>query len=202
MNADPIARAYRWMEFLAFGRALERCRLRYLDRLPVTQSALLVGDGDGRFLARLLPSAPQAAIQTIDSSAAMLALAQSRTAEPRVTYTHADILTCPLPDAAFDLISTHFLLDCFTAEDLSNVIGRLARAARPQATWIVSEFREPAWWARAIVRFLYLFFRLTTGLRVRRLTDHRPLLRAHGFELVAESHELHGLLAAEFWQRR
>ena len=90
MNADPIARIYRWLEYASFGRALERCRFRFLDDVAEARCALLLGDGDGRFLDRLLKAAPSVAAETIDSSAEMLSLARVRCGADRVRYRRDD----------------------------------------------------------------------------------------------------------------
>lgn len=42
-NFDWIARPYRWMEYATFGRALERCRNRFLTELRDCRSALALG---------------------------------------------------------------------------------------------------------------------------------------------------------------
>ena len=52
MNCDRIARCYRWLEYLFFGRALER-RREYLDEVENARSVLILGD-DGRFTAEFL----------------------------------------------------------------------------------------------------------------------------------------------------
>jgi ubiquinone/menaquinone biosynthesis C-methylase UbiE len=207
VNADPIARLYRLLEHAAFGRSLERCRFRFLREAAGAQCALLLGDGDGRFLKRLLEAAPQAAVETIDSSRAMLKLAQTRCGgsalvHRKIVYRNDDVRTCDLPRSKFDLIATHFFLDCFSEADMRAVVLRVAAAAAPEATWIISEFRQQTWWSRVVVRGLYFFFRLTTGLRVRTLADHRPMLQAAGFVLQQEETSLGALLAAELWVRR
>jgi SAM-dependent methyltransferase len=199
LNCDRIARAYRWLEYLVFGRELERRRLRYLTRVAAAQRALILGDGDGRFLGRYA-AISQASIDSLDSSARMLELARARAGIGRATYRHADALVIPLAPSAYDLIVTHFFLDCFDAADLERLVDRVHAAAQPGALWLISEFRQPAW-ARLLLTGMYLFFRLTTGLSNRTLVDHRPLLQRRGFRLLCEETTRGGLLASELWQR-
>ena len=54
MNADRIASGYRWLEYAAFGLALEQARFDFLSRAAGARRVLILGEGDGRFLARLL----------------------------------------------------------------------------------------------------------------------------------------------------
>lgn len=199
VNSDNIARWYRWLEYAGFGRALERRREAFLHEVVDARRILVLGEGDGRFLVKLVQQNRDAAITYVDLSEEMLALARNRAGNDRVRYHHANALTVPLPAAEYDLIVTHFFLDCLTEADAALLIDKLSRAAKPGSYWIVSEFREPAMWARVIVDALYLFFRITTGLRTRRLIDHHVLLKRKGFVLIREQTARAGLLASELW---
>ena len=55
---DHIARAYRWLEYISLGPLLSRTRNCYLELLQDRTRALILGDGDGRFTARLLAQSP------------------------------------------------------------------------------------------------------------------------------------------------
>ena len=199
MNCDRIARCYRWLEYVAFGKELERRRFRFMKEASGATRALILGDGDGRFLARFAARS-EASIDCIDSSARMLELARARAGDSRVRYSCGDALTLSFAPAEYDLIATHFFLDCFDERDLERLIERVAGAAQSDALWLISEFRQPRW-ATPLLKGLYLFFRVTTGLKTTRLIDHRPLLAKHGFRLKREETSRFGLLASELWTR-
>ena len=236
---DRLARPYRWMEYLSFGRALERCRFHFLPQLANTRSALLLGDGDGRFAERLLramihtdPSVAPSNVSdrstagtphldaetwlserrhviAVDGSEAMLTLLRLRCsfAGDRLE-THVADLAQGLPDAlhheAFDLVTTHFFLDCLSSEEVNHLVAHVKPHMTHDARWVVSEFavpargmmRLPAW---IVVRGLYLSFRLLTGLRPQHLPDHRTAMQAHGLALQQHTTMLGGLLVAELW---
>jgi ubiquinone/menaquinone biosynthesis C-methylase UbiE len=198
MNCDPIARWYRWFEYLGFGRELERRREALLGSVADARKVLALGVGDGRGLVALLRENRRATVDAVDVSAAMLTLARARAGSERVTYRCGDALAVPLADARYDLIVTHFFLDCFEEEDLDRLVDRVARAAGPNARWVVSDFRRPGWF----VGMLYLFFRTTTGLRTRRLVDYHSVLECRGFRLAREERSWRGHLASELWVRR
>ena len=77
-NFDPVAHIYRFAEYLALGPLLQRTRTHFLPQLPPRSHALLLGDGDGRFLAQLLATQPNLHALAIDTSAAMLHLLRRR----------------------------------------------------------------------------------------------------------------------------
>jgi ubiquinone/menaquinone biosynthesis C-methylase UbiE len=199
VNCDRIADIYRGLEYAAFGKALERRRFRFLAQASGARRALILGDGDGRFLARFA-AASEASTDCVDLSSRMLELARRRAGSSRIRYRRADARALPLEPESYDLIATHFLLDCFDQADLERLIDRVAQAAQPGAMWIVSEFRSPAW-AAPLLSALYFFFRVTTGLTTRRLTDHRPYFIKYGFRLKREETSWFGLLASELWER-
>ena len=215
MNCDPIARLYRWLEYAAFGRALERRRAAFLGEVSGARRVLALGDGDGRALAALVASAPGARIDYVDSSAKMLALARARAGTDRVRYRQADARDIDFAefgecggrrnpaagDSGYDLIVTHFFLDCFEEADLRAVVQKTARAAAPSARWIVSEFRPATVYARLAIAVMYAFFRRATELKARRLADHHPHFLRQGFRLERVEGRWAGMLASELWVR-
>jgi SAM-dependent methyltransferase len=213
-NFDHIARPYRWLEYLTLGRALERCRLHYLPAVLHQNRALILGDGDGRFLAQLLAQNPHRQADAVDTSATMLKLLRRRCekASPniplRLQIHHTSALTfCPPQGEKYDLVVTHFFLDCLTQPDLELLISRIAPNLTPGALWLLSDFRVPSsglmhFTAKLIVRFLYLAFRILTGLRTKHLPDHATALAHAGLTKISHQHQLAGLLTTELWQLR
>jgi SAM-dependent methyltransferase len=207
-NFNLIAKPYRWLEYLTLGKALENCRLHYLPRLLDRHRALVLGDGDGRFLAQLLKRNPHLEADAVDTSATMLQLLRQRCeaatpdANTRLRTHHADALTCPL-EGSYDLVVTHFFLDCLTQPELNTLITRIAPALAPGALWLISDFRIPSdamrLPAKLIIRSLYFAFRILTGLRTTQLPDHTtPLIHA-GLTRISHRRSLAGLLATELW---
>jgi SAM-dependent methyltransferase len=210
---DRIARPYRWLEYLTLGKALENCRNHYLPQLLDRRNALVLGDGDGRFLAQLLAHNPQLHADAVDISATMLQLLRQRceatapNAAARLRTHHANALTFPLQseyEQPNDLVVTHFFLDCITQPELNTLIARVAPTLAPGALWLISDFRIPAGPMRLpaelLIRSLYLAFRLLTGLRTTRLPDHATPLAQAGLTRISHQHSLAGLLTTELWQ--
>ena len=156
--------------------------------------ALLIGDGDGRFLRHFLEAWPQASVDYVDVSAGMLAQARASAGEDRVQYYQLDVLRDAWPADDYDLVVTHFVFDCFDAA------GQLTLAQRaPRARWLVSEFRSSGVLGRVLIGVMYRFFGLATGLRTRALADHRVALAEAGYRLEKVADHRGGLLVSELW---
>jgi ubiquinone/menaquinone biosynthesis C-methylase UbiE len=208
---DLLAPVYRWMEMVFAGDKLQRCRSAFLEELPVPARILIVGEGHGRSVVECARRFPNAQITCVEASSAMIAqarqqLARSGFADRLVTFIHADVLNWEPPAAAFDLIITHFFLDCFTLDELERIVPLIASLAGPNAHWIIADFQiAPSGWQRwrsiIIVGLLYVFFRATTGLSARQLTLPDAWLRNSGFTLLRRLETEWGLLKSEWWQR-
>lgn len=202
-----LARLYFWMEYLSFGPYLHRCRLFRLLQMKSRQRALVYGDGDGRFLAELVRAAPVLRITAVDASDAMLRRARRRLpSDPNVQWVHADARSWNPPSDKFDLVVSHFFLDCFDEREVAAIVTRVNAVASERALWVVSEFAIPAGaiagvLARLIVTALYLAFGLLTGLSVRRLPDYPRVLQKAGWQLEDRRELLFGLLVSECWRR-
>ena len=188
---DPLARVYHALEVLAFGGDLARARFQFLDQLADRRSILILGEGDGRCLARLLPLAPAARIHCVDASPAMLARAAARIAgqpgRERVTWECADALTVEFPAAQYDAVITLFFLDCFDRSSATGLVTRIRTALQPGAVWLFADFVLPERGlarlrARVWLAVLYAFFRWQTGLRTRALPPSEELIRQAGFD--------------------
>lgn len=211
VSFDRLAQNYRALEFIAFGRDLERARFRHLEQLRHCRRILVLGEGDGRCLARLVQLTPEARIHCLDLSAGMLARAAARIAgtpaAERVTFEQADILDDrPLP-TGFDAVTTFFLLDCFTAEQAEGIVARVQAALQPESLWLFADFALPPRGfarlrARAWLGLLYAFFRWQTGLPARELPPSENLIERAGFALETVDELQNGLLRSAVFRRK
>jgi hypothetical protein len=209
-NFNRLSRAYRWMEWVSFGPFLGACRTNFLPRMIHHNKALVLGDGDGRFTARLLRESPHISVRAVDASPAML-VALSRACGPnaaRLTTELADLRAwLPSPTSHYDLVVIHFFLDCLSTCEVHALAQRIKPTVSPGALWVVSEFAVPPGWfgrliAEPIVRSLYFAFGLLTGLHTRTLPDHASSLHAAGFICLQRRPRLGGLLVSELWTSR
>jgi trans-aconitate methyltransferase len=211
VSFDSVAPWYRTLETLAFSDALQRARIACLDEIDSPRRGLIVGEGNGRFLASILHRHPLVRIDCVDSSERMLDLARRQVLETspdeigRVTFLRGDVKTW-IPNDRYDLIVTHFLLDCFTTQQVGHVVAKLADAAAPDAVWLLADFRIPeAGFARAHacvwLAVMYRFFRTVAGLEAQELVDPSQFLRAEGWVLTREHLLRRGMLKSQLWRK-
>ncbi len=207
MNFDRVAASYRWLETIVFGDQLQQARVAFLREIGRPQRVLVVGEGNGRFLAEFVRMHPNVPVDCIEASARMIALAQRAAGAAEVTFIQADITAVALSKNSYDLIVTHFLLDCFSEETLPPLIDRLAEAATAEARWLIADFcHPPGGWrrlrARVLIGLMYFFFRAVAGIEAHHLVDYRQLLRAQGFERTDEKILPNEMICSELWRRR
>ncbi len=205
MKIRRFARWYHAVEYLAFGRGLERARFHFLDRLGNARRILVLGEGDGRALERLLVAAPVAEIEVIEISAAMADLARRRTGDsPMVCFRVEDARRCEPGPECYDAVVTLFFLDCFDEAGLGEILGRFAPQLVPGGLWLVSDFAIPArgWQrlhAQAWIGVMYRFFGVVSGLQVRELPMIDRAFAEAGFRLDDARVTRAGLIQAAVW---
>jgi len=211
MSFDRLAIHYRWMECVLAGNKLQRCRIAFLGRVPAAQNVLIAGEGNGRFLLECQRMLPVARTTVVDASALMLRAARNRLVRHgldlhRVELVHSPVLRWAPEGNVFDLIVTHFFLDCFGPDELKRTVGHLASAAAPDAAWLLADFQMPGRGpercrAQIIHAIMYAFFQLVARLPARRLTPPDASLAAHGFRLLERQNTEWNLLHSDFWAR-
>ncbi len=206
MNFDRVAPHYRWLETLAFGNRLQEARTAFVRKIPSPRRVLILGEGNGRFVAEFVRAHPAPRVDCIDASCRMIALAQQRVNGAQVQFVNANVRDTALEAGTYDLIVTHFFLDCFAGAELCEVVKKVAAAATVDASWLLADFHFPdSGWRRfhasLWIRAMYLFFRLTTGLKTRNLDDPSALLCESGFQCVRRQQSRFRMIKSELWRR-
>lgn len=211
MSFDTLAPYYRGMEWVTAGEKLQRCRTAFLNGVREANNILILGEGNGRFLAECRKKFPDAKITSVDASARMLALSRRRLAGQgdsckSIDFVCADALAWTPPEKSFDLIVTHFFLDCFRPEQVEMLVAKLTQAALPRTHWLLADFQSTGvglgrYRSRLILWGLYRFFRVVTRLPAKELTPPGPFLERNGFTLRQRQVREWGLLHSDWWQR-
>jgi ubiquinone/menaquinone biosynthesis C-methylase UbiE len=211
MSFDLLAPHYRWMECVLAGNKLQACRTTFLEEVADRKNVLILGEGNGRFLLNCRRVLASAHVTCVDASSRMLRSAQKRLARHglsshEIEFIQTDALRWKPDPNSFDLIVTHFFLDCFRADQVEQLVRTVAGAATSNAEWLLADFQVPvAGWrrfrARTIHLLMYAFFRAVTGLPAKTLTCPDPFLAANGFVLRSRRLREWGLLHTDRWTK-
>lgn len=202
---------YQLLEYIAFGRDLEKTRATFVDRLSGCRNVVIYGAGDGRCFRTLLPAAPLTNFVSVEVDPEMSRLARTVVADlggmSRVQFIDSDARMVPFTPAQFDGVVTQFFLDCFPAEDLERLIPAIGATLGPGAVWLFADFAIPErpafarWRARAWIALLCAFFRWQAGHVLKTLPPMEPLLSSHGFRCECERARSWGLLRSAIYRK-
>ena len=208
MGFDRLARVYATLETLTFGGALARARACHLSRLAGRGGAVLLGDGDGRFLKQLLTSAFSGQVISVDSSPAMI-----RRAERKIGSGSGVEFCCQpveefVPPAGFpaDAVTAHFFFDCLTDDALDRLLKDIGDWIAEDGFLVVSDFAIPAsgWLRRSFAKItlwgMYRFFRGVTAIGARELPDIDGALRRRGWREIDRREWRGGFIFSAVWE--
>ena len=199
LNFDRIAAVYESIERLVYGNTLVEARTALLQELDRTLDwALLIGDGDGRFLQAMLTRSPEIDAVVVEPSEQMRRVSQRRnTGHGRATWVKS---LAEAQRQEYQLITTHFVFDVMSDASALEMVKAVSKQATNGANWMVAEFREgPESWKWCLVAVMYLFFRMVSGLRIRKIPDYAFALESHGWSLLRRRQWWRGFIVAELW---
>jgi len=211
MSFDTLAPYYRSMEFVTAGQLLQRCRKSFLAGTQSCHRALLLGEGPGRFLGELLRTNSRIKVTCVERSPRMIAAAMGQLKRnglnaARVQFVQCDAMIWHPPPEKFDLVGTHFFLDCFQPDELERLVAKVGKATTANARWLITDFCVPPkgwrrWRARVALSLMYAFFRAVTGLSASHLTPADEFLHDAGFRLASRRRANFGFVHADLWMR-
>ena len=140
---------------------------------------------------RIITRSPKIDVDCIDASRDMLRIARRRVERkcpeslPHVRFLRCDILRWS-PQASYNLLITHFFLDCFQSDQLEEIIAKLSGAASAGAVWLLADFTIPTQLFARLhallwLSMMYTFFRAMTGITANSIVDPTSFLAANRF---------------------
>ncbi len=163
--------------------------LEWIRSHVAPKQVLVLGDGDGRMLERILDMMPSARVTSVDFSAAMIRRQQALVARGelrhRVTWIHTDALRWKPDAGGFDVVVFAFFLDAFTSVELHQHLSGWIDGVRPGGVVYYVDFvpadRVRGLFASRIARcrlaMMHVLFRIVTRLPNRQLPQIRDDLQ-------------------------
>jgi tRNA (cmo5U34)-methyltransferase len=184
---NQIASVYDILTRMVFGKSIRNAQVRFLDCIPPHGNVLVLGGGTGWLLHALLSINPSCRVWYIEASSSMIEKTRRKIGQAqqgRVHFIHGTENAIPR-GMRYDAVITYFFLDLFTAPSLDDVIGKVQAHLKPRAVWLASDFVDrEKWWQKALLRMMYLFFRLTCSLETKQLPPWEARLTFHELEEV------------------
>ena len=173
---STLAPFYDLLGTVVFFGALRRSQNYFLRDLGSPSKVLILGGGTGTYLIDLLKTNDIESVDYVDISPGMIEKAERKFvksgSKTKVSF-HcggADVI----PQKKYDLIITNYFLDCFTNENLKDLIPALYELLTPDGKWLFTDFHKDESTGRikrGLIRFLYGFFNQICNLGVKKLPD-------------------------------
>lgn len=201
---------YDALAHLVYGDALQQAQKALLPAIPAQARVLVIGGGSGWILEQLLQTGKQLDISYLDAAPAMLQRARQKYEKFR--QRHACQVSFRLgnddslqPQEQFDVIITPFLLDLFPPQRLQHLMTTLAHVLAPGGKWLFADFwpvqQPPPLWQKALIRSMYTFFGLVSGVAAKQLPDYRKHFNVLGFEQKYGQCFYRGMVQAKVFER-
>ena len=185
---DWIAGIYDSLTRIIFGKSFFKAQCFFLEELKQCSKVLIIGGGTGWILRELLIVNTSCQVDYIEASSKMLEKARRQISVHDISRVKFMLGTEANIDrhARYDAVITNFFLDLFTAS-LVDVIQKIRTSLSKNSRWIVTDFADQGkWWHRVMLRLMYAFFRLTTGIEARELPDYEKRLTGAGIKKSKE----------------
>lgn len=189
-NYDNAAWFYDRLTRLIYGKTLVRAQQYAISAVPAGANILIAGGGTGWILEELTALHPEGlTITYVDVSANMIALARKRNVGGnKVTFINDVVQHAPL-DARYDVVLTPFLFDNLSEQSATEVFGSMHTRLKKDGLWLYVDFNVvagSAWWQKALLAMMYLFFKTLCGVEANRLPDMERHFRADHYKLEGE----------------
>jgi tRNA (cmo5U34)-methyltransferase len=201
-NFNNLVEIYDQLARLMFGNAMNYSQTVFLDLIGNKSHLLIVGGGTGTLLKYIDELELDLTVTFIELSPKMIDRAKKH--EPfkhiQVNFIHANALNITLPTG--DVIITNFFLDVFNEGKLKKIMQKLDSSLKTNGLWLCTDFVGTGRWHQdLLVKFMYLFFRMTTNLEGNRLLDFEKYFEELGFQKVRSKKYYAGMIEAACYSR-
>jgi ubiquinone/menaquinone biosynthesis C-methylase UbiE len=176
---DKIARIYDTLARIVFGSVWRKVQLAPLGELNKSRNVLIVGGGTGRMLCHLDENVN---VTYLELSQKMIDKAKMRETTAQVEFVKADFLLWQT-ESKYDCVLMPFFLDCFTEHDMIAVINRTKSLLHQDGKLIVTDFQDAGLFRNQIVKLMYWFFNVVSGLKGKTLLDFQTVILTRGYQL-------------------
>jgi len=202
---SSLSSIYDVLGLLMFQGSLHSSQVYFFDKMPKIKKALILGGGTGKFLVDLLNSVLVEKVIYVDISPGMIAKAKDKVRklklENKVEFICGGFESIPV--GQYDLICTHYFLDCFEEEHIVEMLQVLKKSLSENGVWHFTDFyldSGSSFLRKKFVAFLYFFFRTSCGLKVDKLANFKKVFKNTGFKRIEEKYFRRRLLRTALYK--
>lgn len=178
-----LAKFYDTLVDLVFGGSLYKAQIFYLDKISKGSRVFVLGGGTGRWLSERIIREGLHSIHFVDSSQAMIRRAREYAKGLNIEMTDSSFEDFSTSEK-YDAVVAFCFLDLFDDHALPDIVEKMKSLTGSQTVWLIVDFEEKRWWQRSLLRVMYFFFYLTTGLQTKQLPRWRATLLKAGLHPV------------------
>lgn len=199
---DRVAGSYDVLARIVFGKKLMAAQLYFLDTIPDGSNVLILGGGTGWLLAEVCRCKPECKVWYIEASQRMIALSKEKvTSVENIYFIHGTEQSIP-SRIQVDVVITNFYLDLFSDGSLKKILPGIMGVMKGDACWLAADFvYEGKLWQSVLLKIMYRFFRLTSGVGARRLPQWQSLLEHAGLVNQQEKAFFGGFIKSVVYRR-
>lgn len=181
MSFDFIAPVYDPLVRLVFGNRLYEAQWHFLSRIENNSEVLVVGGGTGVILSKIDELVEGCRIFYVEPSISMMRQAQSR----EMSNNTVEFINCPILEASLstkiDFVVTPFVLDLFSSDEIERTILYIKQYLFSESRWLNIDFVNGDIAQNLLIKTMYLFFYIFSGVRRSKLINADTKFRENGF---------------------
>jgi len=201
-NYNNSAWFYDRLSRLVYGKALIEAQVYLLQFIPANSSVLIVGGGTGWILEEITRIHPSGLnITYVEVAPKMMLLSKKRTIGlNEVVFINDAIENVKIADR-FDVVITPFLFDNFTEQTLQQVFEHIDSMLKPGGIWLNCDFQiSGRWWQKALLKSMFLFFRLICNIEASRLPDIEKQFKQFGYQTIEQQTFFGGFIISKVYK--
>lgn len=202
-NFNSVALIYDALAGMVFGKSIQKAQSVWLGSIPDNSKVLILGGGTGFILEELDRLELSLKVTYIEPSSSMMCQARKRLP---LKFIEVDFIqdthVAALGIGGFNVVITSFFLDVFTQGQLSKVVQQISSLVDEGGAWLLTDFVTTGiWWQNALIKLMYLFFKVTVGLEGNRLLNFEAYLSEAGYRSVKQKCFYYGMIRSDIYKR-
>jgi len=177
---DSIAPYYDLLARIIFGKAIIDSQLYFLGQICTGHRILILGGGTGWILNRINKGS-NLEITFVDDSHKMIERAKNRknTHRNNIKFINGTIKKVTHLKY-YDIVITNFFLDVLDNRSILLEMKLIRDTLKDNAKWIFTDFQVEKiflhrYWQTGLLKIMYIFFRIWTGMKGSKLPDFERL---------------------------